>query len=76
MDVFTMVAIVVVATMAYAAYEMHMKARMKAGRSKEGDREVDAMRADIDRLKERVRVLEKIVTDQERQLSDDIRSLA
>lgn len=76
MDVFTMVTIIVVVSMAYAAYEVHMKAKMKRTRSKADDTESAAMRADIDRLKERVRVLEKIVTDQERQLADDIRRLA
>lgn len=76
MDVFTMVAIVVVAAMAFAAYEVHMKAKIKRARTKGDDKEIVAMRADMDRLKERVRVLEKIVTDQERQLSDDIRRLA
>ncbi|MFN7057035.1 hypothetical protein [Hyphomonas sp.] len=76
MDVFTMVTVIVVVSMAYAAYEVHMKAKTKRARSKEDDKESAAMRADIDRLKERVRVLEKIVTDQERQLADEIRRLA
>lgn len=76
MDVFTMVVIIVVVSMAFAAYDTHMKAKTKLARSKDGDKETAAMRADIDRLSERVRVLEKIVTDQERQLADDIRRLA
>jgi hypothetical protein len=76
MDVFTMVVVIVAMSMAYAAYELHMKAKAKRLRSKGDDKEIDAMRADMARLKERVLVLEKIVTDQERQLSEDIRRLA
>jgi tetrahydromethanopterin S-methyltransferase subunit B len=75
MDVFTMVAIIVVASMAYAAYEVHMKTKAKLA-AKGADGDTAAMRADVERLKERVRVLEKIVTDQERQLSEEIRRLA
>jgi tetrahydromethanopterin S-methyltransferase subunit B len=75
MDVFTMVTVIVIASMAYAAYEVHMKTKAKIA-AKGADSDMAAMRTDVERLKERVRVLEQIVTDQERQLSEEIRRLA
>lgn len=78
MDVFTMVAVIVVASMAYSAYAVHMKSKAKIARSNAGagEAELTTLRADVEKLKDRVRVLEKIVTDQERQLAEEIRRLA
>ncbi|MAN46515.1 MAG: hypothetical protein GYB49_13110 [Alphaproteobacteria bacterium] len=52
--------------------------RMNANRQANAaaDADMDRVLGEVDRLKERVRVLEKIVTDQERQLSEEIRKLA
>ena len=52
--------------------------RMKANRQADAasDADMDRVLGEVNRLKERVRVLEKIATDQERQLSEEIRKLA
>ena len=78
MDVFTMVVIIVVVSMAYSAYSDRLKAKTKIARANAdaSQSEVASLRNDLVSLKDRVRVLEKIVTDQERQLSEDIRRLA
>ena len=54
----------------------YLKLKANAKSDKGADEDIRRVLGEVDRLKERVRVLEKIVTDQERQLSDEIRKLA
>ncbi len=76
MDPFSMVVAIVALSVGAGILNTWIKARAKAPADMASQTELAAMRADVDKLKDRVRVLEKIVTDQERQLSEEIRRLA
>ncbi|MBY9066307.1 hypothetical protein K1X12_05315 [Hyphomonas sp. WL0036] len=76
MDPFTMVVAIVAIAIGAGVINNYIKARSREPVDLSSRAEFVAMRDDVARLKERVRVLEKIVTDQERQLSDEIRRLA
>lgn len=76
MDPFQMVVVIVVVTVGAGVINNYLK--LKASRSADSatDMEVQRTLAEIERLKERVRVLEKIVTDKDRALAEEIRKLA
>lgn len=75
MDPFSMVVAIVAISVGAGLINTWLKTRAKS-RPDDGVREdLAATRQDVSRLKERVRVLEEIVTDKERQLSDEIRRL-
>lgn len=76
MDPFSMVVAIVAISVGAGILNTWIKARAQAPADMASQSELAAMRADVDKLKDRVRVLEKIVTDQERQLSEEIRRLA
>lgn len=76
MDPFTMVVAIVAISVGAGILNTWLKTRAKMAEGMPGQAEITVMRDDIARLKERVRVLEKIVTDQERQLADEIHRLA
>lgn len=75
MDPFQMVVIIVLISVGAGVINNYLK--MKANRTDDAasDTELTRVMGEVDRLKERVRVLEKIVTDNERQLAEDIRRL-
>ncbi len=76
MGVFEMVvALVLIATIGEMVNTRH---KTKANRSADAANEADIhrMRAEIDRLAERVRVLEKIATDEDTHLREQISRLA
>ena len=70
MDVFTMVVIIVVVTTIAGVYEKQQKNKYKAANANQDD-----LLAEIDELRERVEVLEKIVTDEKYQLHREIDAL-
>ncbi|MFN7055738.1 hypothetical protein [Hyphomonas sp.] len=75
MDPFSMVVAIVAISVAAGVVNTWIKSRNRE-RPDDGLREeLSGARQDIAKLKERVRVLEEIVTDKDRQLSDDIRRL-
>ncbi len=75
MDPFSMVVAIVAISVGAGLINTWLKTRAK-NRPDEGLREeLAATRQDVAKLKERVRVLEQIVTDNERQLSEEIRRL-
>ncbi|MBA4227821.1 MAG: hypothetical protein C0456_14430 [Hyphomonas sp.] len=76
MDPFSMVVAIVAISVGAGILNTWIKARAHAPADMASQSELAAMRADVEKLKDRVRVLEKIVTDQERQLSEEIRRLA
>ncbi len=76
MDPFTMVVAIVAISVGAGIRNTWLKARANVPADMASHSELTAMRADVERLKDRVRVREKIVTDQERQLSEEIRRLA
>ncbi|WP_233355769.1 hypothetical protein [Henriciella litoralis] len=73
---FTMVVIIVLIAVGAGVINNYIK--MKASRKDDVDteEEVFRLRKDVERLTERVRVLETIATDSEARLRDDIRRLA
>lgn len=75
MDPFSMVVAIVAISVAAGVVNTWIKSRHRS-RPDDGLREeLAGARQDIAKLKERVRVLEEIVTDKDRQLSDEIRRL-
>ncbi|WP_339683409.1 hypothetical protein [uncultured Hyphomonas sp.] len=76
MGVFEMVVIIVMISVGAGVLNNYLK--MKADRVSDQASELEVKRVldEVAQLKQRVGVLEKIVTDQERQLSDEIRKLA
>lgn len=70
MGPFEIAAIAIIGGLAYSAYEVHMKTKQKAAK---GD--VEALHKEIERLRERVNVLESIVTDKSYQLKNQINAL-
>lgn len=76
MDPFTMVIAIVAITVGAGLVKTWLNARASAPADMASQSDLVAMRDEIGRLKDRVRVLEKIVTDNERALSEEIRRLA
>lgn len=70
-EVLLIVLVSIVGGLVYSAYETHMKAKTKMLNSKP-NRETEL---EIQQLKERVEVLEKIITDEKYQLRSEINSL-
>ncbi|MEH6409813.1 hypothetical protein [Hyphomonas sp.] len=76
MDPFQMVVIIVLISVGAGVLKNYFKMKENQQADAASDKDVQRMKADIERLKERVHVLEKIVTDNDRQLADEIRKLA
>ncbi|MEP0313052.1 MAG: hypothetical protein ABJL57_03870 [Hyphomonas sp.] len=76
MDPIVMVVLIVLISVGAGVVNNYLKLKANAKSDKGADENIQRVLGEVDRLKERVRVLEKIVTDQERQLSDEIRKLA
>ena len=53
----------------------HMMTQMRSGRSREDDQMIGSMQSEITRLTDRVKVLERLATDDDRNLSREINSL-
>ena len=71
MGVFDMVVVIVVCSLAFAAFDSYNKHKNKAGNSKE----MEELKAEQEKLKQRVATLESIVTDKSYQLKDQINRL-
>jgi len=76
MDPIVMVVLIVLISVGAGVVNNYLKLKANAKSDRGADEDIQRVLGEVDRLKERVRVLEKIVTDQERQLSDEIRKLA
>lgn len=76
MDPFQMVVIIVLISVGAGVLKNYFKMKQNQQADAASEKDVLRMQADIDRLKERVHVLEKIVTDNDRQLAEEIRKLA
>jgi cell division protein FtsB len=70
MDVFTMVAVIVVVSVGAGLVHDYLKTRRYESSGKGGE-----VRAELDALRERVRVLEEIVTDDRYRLNSEISRL-
>jgi len=69
-DIFTMVAVIVVAAIAGEMYKAHKKSKNEGYQP-----EVDRLEKEVTALKERVKTLETIVTDNSYQLRSEIDGL-
>lgn len=69
---FAMVVMIVAIVFGAKIWRTHMITRARMGRSREDDALIGSMQAQIDRLTERVQVLEKLVTDDDRSLAREI----
>lgn len=65
----------VVAIVLIVAIAGVMKTKAKNGMSQEAGDEIARLRAQVDQLNERVKVLEKLATDPAKRLSDEIERL-
>ncbi|MDP4537778.1 hypothetical protein Q3O60_16465 [Alkalimonas collagenimarina] len=70
MGPFEIAAIAIIGGLVYSAYEVHSKNKHRTNKA-----DVDALKAEIQQLKERVVTLESIVTDKSYQLKDQINRL-
>jgi len=69
---FTMVVLIVAIVVAARLWRTKMLTEARTGRSREDEQVSSAMQAQIDRLTDRVNVLEKLVTDDDRRLASEI----
>ena len=76
MDPILMVVLIVLISVGAGVVNNYLKLKANSASDIASDADFQKVLREVDRLKERVRVLEKIVTDQERQLSEEIRKLA
>lgn len=76
MGPFEMVVLIVAISVGAGVYQTYLKTRANSAADETTKADVSALREEVSRLKERVRVLETIVTDKDRALSDEIRKLA
>ena len=73
---FTMVVIIVLIGVAAGVINNWIKVRSESREHAASDEEVQQMRRDLERLTERVRVLETLATDKDERLREEIRRLA
>jgi phage host-nuclease inhibitor protein Gam len=71
-----MVVLIVAISVGAGVYQTYLKTRASSAADETTKADVSAMRDEIGKLKERVRVLETIVTDKDRTLAEEIRKLA
>ena len=76
MNPFEMIVLVVLIAIGAGVINNYLKVKAERESDAASDADLRQVFDDVARLKERVRVLEEIVTDQERQLADEIRKLA
>ena len=72
-----MVWIVVIVAIVFGSRMLRtrMMTQMRSGRSREDDQMIGSMQSEINRLTDRVKVLERLATDDDRNLSREINSL-
>ena len=76
MGVFEMVVLIVAISVGGGVYQNHMKLKANRRNDGESDAQIAQMQGEIDHLKARMRVLEKITTDADTQLREEISRLA
>lgn len=70
MGVFEMITVIVVCALLYSAFDSYNKNKGKAG-----SKELNDIKAEHEKLKQRIATLESIVTDKSYQLKDQINRL-
>jgi len=76
MDGTTMIVMIVVAGCFASSFDNWVKHKHKTQKNQSQDTEIASLKADIARLTDRVRVLEKLATDDEARLRDEFRKMA
>jgi|GEM_PF-1681195 len=76
MDGTTMIVMIVVAGCFASSFDNWVKHKNKSQKNQSQDSEIAALKADVTRLTDRVRVLEKLATDDEARLRDEFRKMA
>ncbi len=76
MDPFQMVVVIVAIVFGTKAWRDPMRFKEMRANERASDADFDRMTQEVARLKERVRVLEQIVTDGDKRLSEEISRLA
>lgn len=76
MDGTTMVVMIVVVACLAGSFDNWVKHRNKTQKNAAQDNEISSLKADVMRLTERVRVLEKLATDDDTRLREEISRLA
>ena len=72
---FAMVVLIVAIVFGARIWRTHLITKARTGRSREDEVLIGSMQSQIDRLTERVAVLEKLVTDDDRRLAREIDNL-
>lgn len=75
-DPFTMVVLIVLISVGAGVINNYLKMKNERAERGANDADIDKMQAEINQLSERVRVLEKLATDDERGLRDEFKQLA
>ncbi|MEW5680995.1 MAG: hypothetical protein AB1780_01350 [Pseudomonadota bacterium] len=70
MGPFEIAAIAIIGGLAYSAYDSHNKTKTKAN-----SQDVTELKAELEKMKQRIATLESIVTDKSYQLKDQINRL-
>ena len=73
---FTMIVIIVLVCVGAGVINNYLKVKADREDGAANQADLDKMRMEVERLKERVRVLETIATDKDQRLSEEIRKLA
>jgi hypothetical protein len=73
---FTMIVLIVLISVGAGVINNYLKTKESRKDDAASQQEIESMRRDIERLTERVRVLETIATDKDERLRDEIRRLA
>jgi hypothetical protein len=74
-DPFSMVVAIVAISVGAGVFNNWLKLKNATRRNSDQDREMEAMKADMAKLADRVRVLEKLAVDADRQLAQEISKL-
>jgi len=69
---FAMVVLIVAIVFGAKIWRTHLLTKAHSGRSREDEAMIGSMQSQIDKLSERVQVLERLVTDDDRRLARDI----
>jgi len=75
-DPFTMVVLIVLISVGAGVINNYLKMKNERAERGANDVDIEKMQGQIDHLTERVRVLEKLATDEERGLRDEFQRLA
>ena len=74
-DPFSMVVAIVAISVGAGVFNNYLRMKAKTQRSPEQEREMAEMKAELTKLQVRVRVLERLAVDQDRNLSAEIAKL-